>query len=123
MFDPEHIKETLIVEGIKSVQQHERREPRRRGGVRGFEMCRNLHTQEDFANILNERRTHETTLALAHKDAATYWEYRYATIQIEFMYDRMKILWNLTGTYFSPTVSARAMQHVLGIIAKKIREN
>ena len=109
-------KERLIVEGLASVHKHEKRPERIRGGVMGFELCRTLNSVWDFQDELERRHRHEVDLIslrslseerraeLAGADVPVsqgpsrgtiedYWEYRIATAQVEYVYERMLVVW------------------------------
>lgn len=107
------LRDRLIKDGIKSVREHEKRPERIRGGVAGFELCRTLATTEDFTKTLDERRRKEHQMYRDRIDAETYWEYRYATIQIEFVFERLKVGWGMTP------LSARAVMHYAKLVGLK----
>lgn len=112
------LKEVLIQNGIESVEKHETRPERIKGGVVGFNLCRDLNTPDDFVQILEERHKEEGRIRMKRRQDKmsidAYWEYRYATIQIEFVWERLKIAWKLPGPY-----SARAFVHVGEIVGVK----
>lgn len=76
----------LADEGEKSVRQHEVG-PRLRGGLEGFRLARNLTSIDDFDRMISERHQRELELKDQKVDSATYWEYRYATVQLEYCRD------------------------------------
>lgn len=81
-------------DGIKSVLQHETDPAKRRGGVHGFELCKGLTTLEQFESLIAERRKGEDNLRWAGVTDDTkddYWEYRMATIQVEWCYEILKV--------------------------------
>ena len=88
------LKSKIIEEGIKSVLA-EKQESHRIGGKKGFERCRELETMEDFEQELIGRHFEEFTAAdKYHAGEITidkYWEYRYATVQIEYCYEILKV--------------------------------
>ncbi len=103
------LRDRLIEDGIASVRKHETRLPRLRGGVAGFEACRKLLLPVDFESALAERHRTEVRIARA-VSADEYWEYRYATVQIEYVYGVMKV------AYGFPILSASAIlryNHIL----------
>jgi hypothetical protein len=104
------LRDEVIRRGIESANKNETREYRKRGCLAGFELCRTLETPEQFTNILTERLTNERELIQKQVPTAEYWEYRCATVQIEFVFERLKILWNLFPQ------SARAGVQVVGIV-------
>lgn len=97
------LMDRIIEEGIRSVQETETSEERLRGGIAGFELCRGLLTLEEFEKILGERHQKEQDLRIADQDIAAYWEYRCATIQVEYCYEIVKVAY---GRY---PLSARAV--------------
>lgn len=113
--------EKIVRDGVASVQAHERRPERLRGGVKGFEMCKTLLTSLDYERILRERHHRENAMrATMHEPAATYWEYRYATIQIEFVCEILKVHEHYDA--FSkgldhPPFSARALRRYQELVA------
>jgi hypothetical protein len=110
----EEFKERLIRDGIASVEANEKRESRRRGGIHGFELCRPLNRLKDFEALIAERHSEEIRLGaeLTEKrqieNIETYWEHRSATIQVEFVYERMKAVMAMNGQYQGP-LSVRAV--------------
>lgn len=76
----------LADEGEKSVRDHETG-ARLKGGLEGFRLARNLTSIDDFDRMIRERHQHELELKDRQVDPATYWEYRYATIQLEYCRD------------------------------------
>lgn len=101
------LRDKVIKEGIKSVKATETG-ARRRGGIKGFEECRKLETTEDFENALNDRHIEKIKLQdiyYGNQDQVAldnYWEHRYATLQIEYCYEILKVAWG------NPVISARA---------------
>ena len=103
----EELLDLLIREGIASVERNETRAERIQGAKAGFELCRLLHTPHHFHKLIQERHQQER-IYREKIDTIDYWEYRYATIQVEWVWERMKIAWNLPGPY-----SAQAVLHYL----------
>ena len=99
---PEELRDRLIGEGIESVLRDERmNENERRGSIAGFSACRTLATPEDFQRALQERELVERDLR-RRKDLSAYWYHRFGTIQIEYVFDLLKVGWGF------PLISARA---------------
>ena len=107
------LRDLVIEEGIKSVRKHEKRGFRRRGCLRGFELCRNLLTPEEFSTILTERQSKERSLVSRRVPPNVYWEYRCATAQIEHLWERLKVIY---GIY---PQSARAIIQYAKIVGVK----
>lgn len=107
------LRNRIIEEGIASVKKHEKRPERLRGGIIGFNLCRELDTPQDFERILQERHKVEHDMARTRnteggdEDLSAYWEHRYATVQIEFVWERLKVAWSI-----GPNFSAIAAIHV-----------
>jgi hypothetical protein len=137
----DEFKERLIVNGIASVLKNEKRPERRKGGVAGFELCRTLNSMADFEECLNARHKTERDMVsmqtfgakerkAMNKDGMTlpqgectttiddYWEYRYATLQVEHVFERMKVVWGQMGLY-SGALSARAVLQTADILGVK----
>jgi len=113
----DEFKERLIVEGVASVEKNETRPERLMGGKAGFELCRSLNTMADFKECLVARHAHEHKLRMAEARDG-FWEYRYATIQVEYVYERMLVAWSRMGLYSGP-LSARAVLRAADIIGVK----
>ena len=114
------LRDKIIEDGIVSVNKNETRPERRRGGIHGFELCRELNVPTDYEKALRERYKEESRLAKLHSTDETntkevalskYDEYHYATAQIEFVWDRMKVAWALGGPY-----STKAAIHVNALL-------
>ena len=76
----------LANEGEQSVRKHEVG-PRLRGGLEGFRIARGLTSVDEFDTMIRERHQRELELKDQKVDSATYWEYRYATVQLEYCRD------------------------------------
>lgn len=81
------------------------------GALKGFEISKTLTTPEDFERQIVCRRTKEQAIfrSNADIDQEVYWSHRYATLQIEFVYERMKVAWGY------PNLSLRAVLHFMDI--------
>ena len=103
---PEQLKDRLIEDGLRSIEQDPRfidATHKLEGSREGFELCRTLDTPEDFQRILAERcRESNTLITKKQQGRATvddYWKHRFATVQIEFVWERMKVVWKLPGPW------------------------
>ena len=112
----EEFKERLIKDGIESVKT-EKIPQRVTGGIKGFELCRSLNSKWDFEEELNRRNAEEISMVNDHTNMLTYWEYRYATIQVQFVYETMLVVWAHIGLYSGP-VSSRAILRYQSILDK-----
>ncbi len=93
-------REHIIAEGIRSVEAHETG-AKKRGALRGFDLCRELRTLDDFARELRELRLAEHFLSdgvySGTVDSDRYWEHRYTTLQVEHCYARLRVMRLLLG--------------------------
>lgn len=115
------LRDALIEKGIKSAKSKETG-AKLEGALKGFELCRTLDSMEDFERVLQEREIEEDNLRIAvHKDSEgkeaidNYWSYRYGTLQVEFVYETLKV--GFPGRY--KTISARAGMRYAGIVGVK----
>jgi len=97
----QELKEKVIESGIASVKKYEKGE-QREGAIEGFELCRELNTPQECEKELKERRKKEIFDEDLRSDTKKYWRYRYATLQIEYWYEILKV------AFCYPTISARA---------------
>ena len=115
----EELKDFLIERGIKSCES-EKMECWKRGCIKGFEMCRNLYTPDDFEKALKQQYEKEHNLRMSNpsdEELDTYWEIRYITLQIEFVFERLKVAWCY------PMISARAGLDYAEIVGVKGGDN
>lgn len=112
-------KNRIIADGIRSVEKHETQPERIRGCLAGFELCRILNTPEDFEKMLDERQREERQLVSLKIPPEEYWEYRSATAQVEFVYERMKAAWHYNGVQEFPSLSARSVMQYAEIVGIK----
>lgn len=108
----EELKNRIIEDGLSSIKKYESG-PERKGGIKGFGLCRNLNTPKDFEQALRERRENELDMQksyyrISKPTIERYWEHRYSTLQIEYCFEVLKVAWNLAGITKYPTLSARA---------------
>ena len=112
MLTVEELKAKVIKRGLISIETEEK-EYARRGGRHGFELCRYLHTPQDFEQVLAERHRMEMRMSYDVSEE-NYWEYRWATLQINHVYERLKVLWGY------PTLSSFAIIHVLELMSEPV---
>jgi hypothetical protein len=113
------LRDKIITNGIASLKTHEKRPERLKGGIAGFELCLQLKTPDQYEETLRERYRTERAMinkCSFHGEAKTddqetelipYREYRAGTVQVEFVWERLKIAWKIGDTF-----SARAAIHV-----------
>ena len=114
------IRDRVIEEGIASAMASET-DKKLAGALEGFEIARSLNTRDDFQEVLHTRRNAEQRMMFEFYSAAgedkermikEYWKHRYATLQVEFVLDRMLVAgWADEGEL----VSANAVMHVARI--------
>lgn len=126
----EAIKQKAIEMGLRSIKT-EKTLMARRGGVKGFNMCKPLRSREAFEQLLKERKYEEDGLRekidLAdlvkerERLVDAYWESRWATVQIEWIYDILRVVWDSNcSSVKEHSVSARVVM-VLRQIIKALR--
>lgn len=114
-FTNEELKNRIIEDGIRCCKKDEYLQSYEiEGIVEGFNICRDLKTPEDFINMIQSR--HETEIGMINSDPTVkendaYWKYYYTTLQIEFIWERMKIAWNVLGT-----IKASAVLHYADLV-------
>lgn len=111
----EELKRRLIDIGLASVLATETEVHIRRGGLAGFERCKQLHTPADFETALTERYAHESRMAADNCPMHIYAEYRMETLQIEHVYERLKVAWGY------PVLSSRAVLQVAKVMQEWAR--
>lgn len=93
-------RDGVIKRGLESVVT-EKEKYAREGGKEGFELCRTLDTREDFLRVLNERLQEELNLIKKYQNGKLkiddYWRYRWATIQIEWVFNIMDVIFRGIG--------------------------
>lgn len=104
---------TLIIEkGLESVKTtYKDDDPRQAGGIEGFNKCKELDTPTEFTEAIRESRRKEWNIRKedeGHNDL--YVKQRYITLQIEYVFEILKVAWNhaTPKLYSFPTISARA---------------
>lgn len=95
------LRDQIITEAIASVHKWETRPEKIRGCLQGLEICRTLDTPEDYQAALSTRYDVEDEMRSDRVPIDQYWEYRCATAQIEFVWERLRILWGLGPSMIS----------------------
>lgn len=113
--DRAQFRDELLTDMEKSIFQHETREFRLLGCLTGVRIAGDLVSMEDYEKVLLERQAHELKLSEDDAPIETYWDYRCATVQIEYVYDVIKAAETLTNPNFREAISAKAL-----IIAARI---
>jgi hypothetical protein len=111
-------RDRIIDEAIASVHKHETREHRKRGCLKGLEVCRTLIRLDEYQKEIAVRRGVEMSAATS-RHAMTpeeYWEFRCGTAQLEFVYERLKVAYKYEGP-----LSAMAVMHYARVVG--VRES
>jgi hypothetical protein len=90
---PIELRDRLIEEGLESIgKDHDLQEHEREGSRLGFEMCRYLETLWEYEELLATRQRIEIRMATQDSDMEAYWRHRYASLQVQFIYDHLKVV-------------------------------
>ena len=120
----QQFRDEVIRRGVLGVEQHETREHRRRVCLAGVELSRRLDPENpnEWEVALTERRAREDELCSGDQSQAAveaYWEYHCATAQMEHVYERLKVAWDVNGVRPAGSVSARAAMQYAEIVGIK----
>ena len=90
----QQFRDRLIEDARASVNRLETREHRRRGCLRGLQICSALIDATDFSSEISLRHEMERELACCVNEdgkvtVREYWEFRCATAVIEMVYKKM----------------------------------
>ncbi len=93
------LKNGIINRGIESCKKDKNLELHEiEGSIEGFNLCRNINTQNEFIDVIRKRREEEIKMVTSDfnkEEIKNYWKFHYTTIQIEFVYNRMVFMWQL----------------------------
>lgn len=98
----EEFRDEVIRRGIESVKANETDPEIIAGALEGFEICKAIELKVGYwIDKLEERRKCERQLNAASRDTQyydkqkndDYWRYRYGTLQIEHVFERLKVCW------------------------------
>ena len=114
----------VISRGLISIREtYKEGDPRRDGGIAGFNICSDFHTPEDFENAIEASMSIEFELMKGADKGKTrqYERQRYITLQLRYVYELMKVAWNKSTPriYSFPTLSARAVLQYAKIVGVK----
>jgi hypothetical protein len=110
----EELRDLLIEDGIAEVERvYEEDDRRRAGAIEGFELCRSLGSPSEFRKVLDARQRREDRwvrefYANERIREDDYWRHRYATLQVEFVYNVLRVGWIQSGVLPNGEISARA---------------
>lgn len=110
------VRNEIIKDGVAEVEStYADGCPERIGGLEGFRLCEALETPEQYRDVLAARMRAENDRRIPYGDALlrAYQEHRYATLQVEHVYDRLCVVWGL-----GPTYSARAVVQVAEVLER-----
>lgn len=114
------VRDEIIRRGLEEIKEtYDEDNYRYKGAVEGFELCKNLETLEDYKTIIDARLRRERKMQFAKSITDEYWQHRYVTLQIEFVYQRMIVFWGASpdGNY-----SGRAILQMSDIL-QNLAEN
>lgn len=101
MTDNERMVRDQIIEAARAtLLKHEPSGIPLEGGIEGLAIAGRLSTPEEFKQELQARYEREKQLYRSPPRNQAYWRHRSATIQIEFVYDRMRVLWDISPVSF-----------------------
>jgi hypothetical protein len=86
------LRDRVIEEGIASVNRLETQEHKKRGCLEGFRIAGELEIPEGFTDTITERRRVQQQMFFDQVDPETYWEHTCCTAQIEFVWERLRIV-------------------------------
>jgi hypothetical protein len=114
------IRDKLIEERIALISESMIDGPTKQGCLEGLEVAKTLNVPLAFYKELESRKSIELGL-LASDSRDDYVRCRYAILQIEFVYDVMRICWAQVGYVPAPTFNKVAHDTFLRIsgIGKK----
>jgi hypothetical protein len=95
MTDHVQIRNQIIEAARSTLVKFELYETPLEGGKEGLTIAERLSTYEEFQEELQARYEREKQLYRSPPRDRAYWRHRSATIQIEFVYERMKVLWDI----------------------------
>jgi hypothetical protein len=102
------LRDKIVERGMQSMKD-EMRKPIREGGIVGFEISKTLKTREEYEEKIKELREKTFKLFMAtpfptQKQTDEYWYYKSILLQVEFVYERLSVLWGNV-----PSLSAHAV--------------
>ena len=102
----------LCDQGEESIRQNypDPTDHRRRGGLLGFQIVRGIKDPAEFAATLAHRAAVEAEMAAGSVDPEQYSAYRWATLQVEFVWEILK-----TGMKVYPESAEEALRRA-GIV-------
>ncbi len=99
-------KELLIERVIAVIRGHERElEPEQvEGCLAGLELCRQLDRPEDFERTMRRRIRREAIMFYEDVPQDEYLWHCAGTIVMEYLWERLEIVWGLPGPYTTPAL-------------------
>jgi hypothetical protein len=104
----EELIQRLCDDGEESIRQSypDPTDPRRRGAMLGFKIVRAIKDPAEFPATLGRRAAVEADMKASSEDQDKYWAHRWATLQVEFVWEILKVSLNVY-----PLSAAAALQH------------
>lgn len=96
------LRDRIIADARLAVDRRERDAPehKRRGYYAGLDLAATLSTPEEFQAVLKERHAKEAQMRFEGINYEEYWEHRCCTAEVEFVWERLRLVWNI-GDNFS----------------------
>jgi hypothetical protein len=107
----EELIQRLCDDGEESIRQSypDPTDPQRRGAMLGFKIVRSIKDPAEFPATLQSRTAVEADMKASNEDPDKYWAYRWATLQVEFVWEILK-----ESLKILPSTAAEAL-HQAGI--------
>ena len=118
-------KDRVCDDGVAEVTTtYADEDAKREGSLAGFEIARALTTRKQFEDEMQGRSNTEHEMRCVYYDGDksdesmdAYWRYRWATLQIEFVYSVMLVaFWAEPGDM----LSGRATRKVLAVVGEEL---
>lgn len=111
----EEFKERIIDDGIAEVTEcYADNDVKREGAIEGFEIARSLDTREAFEKVIRHRLHREAGMRHAGPDRNEldrYWRSRWATLQLEWVLDCLKVAaWAQPGEMLSGRAARKTVE-------------
>ncbi len=100
----------VIKKGIESAKKRESG-AELMGALEGFDLCKKLTRPEEFEEMLTKcnKEDHDVLFREDRGRGGLYRRLRYRTLQVEWVYEIMKVAWSTIGIKVGKSLSARAV--------------
>lgn len=95
------LRDRIIADARTAVDTREAKAPehKRRGYYAGLDLAGTLSTAEEFQAVLKERHAREQQMRCDGIKYEEYWEHRCCTAEVEFVWERLRIVWGIGETF------------------------